>query len=140
MNKPISPLRQRMLDDMTFRNMSPNTLKVYTAAVANFSAFHGRSPDKLGIEDVRAYRLHLIERGLKARLDQSHRRCAAVLLRRDARPVAQQIPFARKEDTPPAVLSQDQVPQLLRTEPNLKMRTAFTTIYAAARPCPRSLR
>ena len=47
MNKPVSPLRQRMLDDMTFRNMSPNTLKVYTAAVANFSAFHGRSPDKL---------------------------------------------------------------------------------------------
>ena len=54
MNKSISPLRQRMLDDMTFRNMSPNTMKVYGAAVANFSAFHGRSPDKLGVEDVRA--------------------------------------------------------------------------------------
>jgi hypothetical protein len=54
MTKPISPLRQRMLDDMTFRNMSPNTQKVYSYAVANFSAFHGRSPDKLGVEDVRA--------------------------------------------------------------------------------------
>jgi hypothetical protein len=52
MNKPISPLRQRMLDDMTFRNMLPSTMKVYSAAVAGFSAFHGRSPDKLGIEDV----------------------------------------------------------------------------------------
>ena len=61
MTKPISPLRQRMLDDMTFRNMSPNTQKVYSYAVANFSAFHRRSPDKLGVEDVRAYRLHLIE-------------------------------------------------------------------------------
>ena len=66
MSKPISPLRQRMIDDMTFRNMSPSTHKVYTYAVANFSTFHGRSPDKLGIEDVREYRLHLIARGLKA--------------------------------------------------------------------------
>ena len=66
MNKPISPLRQRMLDDMTFRNMSPATKKVYTYAVANFSAFDKRSADKLGIEEVRAYRLHLIKRGLKA--------------------------------------------------------------------------
>ena len=52
MTKPISPLRQRMLDDMTFRNMSPATKKVYSYAVANFSAFHGRSPDKLGIEEA----------------------------------------------------------------------------------------
>ena len=66
MSNPISPLRQRMIDDMTFRNMSPSTHKVYTYAVAKFSAFHGRSPDKLGIEDVREYRLHLIARGLKA--------------------------------------------------------------------------
>ena len=55
-----------MIDDMTFHNMSPSTHKVYTYAVANFSAFQGRSPDKLGIEDVREYRLHLIGRGLKA--------------------------------------------------------------------------
>jgi len=66
MSNPISPLRQRMIDDMTFRNMSPSTHKVYTYAVANFSAFHGRSPDKLRIENVREYRLHLIARGLKA--------------------------------------------------------------------------
>jgi hypothetical protein len=37
MSKPISPLRQRMIDDMAFRNMSPSTHKVYTYAVANFS-------------------------------------------------------------------------------------------------------
>jgi Phage integrase, N-terminal SAM-like domain len=66
MTKPISPLRQRMIDDMTFRNMSASSQKVYAYAVANFSAFHGRSPDKLGIEHVRQYRLHLLPRGLKA--------------------------------------------------------------------------
>jgi len=60
MTKPVSPLRQRMIDDMAFRNMSPNTRKVYTSAVANFSVYCRRSPDKLGIEDVRKYRLHLM--------------------------------------------------------------------------------
>jgi integrase/recombinase XerD len=62
MSNPTSPLRQRMIDDMTFRDMSPSTHKIYTYAVANVSSFHGRSPDKLGIE----YRLRLIARGLKA--------------------------------------------------------------------------
>ena len=64
MTKQILLLRQRMIDDMNFRNMSPNTRKVYTYAVANFSTFHGSSPDKLGIEDIRQCRLHLMARGL----------------------------------------------------------------------------
>ena len=63
MSQQISPLRQRMIEDMTIRNMSPSTQKIYVAAVANFSIFHGRSPDKLTFEDVRDYRLHLISRG-----------------------------------------------------------------------------
>src|SRR4029453_14708392 len=66
MTKQISPLRQRMIDDMAFRNMSPNTQKVYAYAVANFAKFHCQSPDKLGLEHVRDYRLHLMSRGLKA--------------------------------------------------------------------------
>ena len=67
MTKQISPLLQRMIDDMAFRNMSPNTQKVYTYAVSNFARYHRQSPDKLGIEHVRDYRLHLLARGLKAR-------------------------------------------------------------------------
>ena len=54
MARKVSPLRQRMIDDMTMRNMSPNTQKIYVSAVAKFSAFHGRSPDELGPEDVRS--------------------------------------------------------------------------------------
>jgi len=65
MTKQPTPLRQRMIEDMTIRNMAPSTQKIYVAAVANFSIFHGRSPDKLTFEDVRGYRLHLISRGLK---------------------------------------------------------------------------
>ncbi len=51
MTKQMTPLRQRMIEDMTIRNMSPSTQKIYVAAVANFSIFHGRSPDKLTFED-----------------------------------------------------------------------------------------
>lgn len=133
MTKQVSALRQRMIDDMNFRNMSPNTQKVYTYAVANFGIFHGRSPDKLGIEDVRGYRLHLMARGLKASsinpIIGALRFFYGITL--GQKEVAEQIPFARKEDTLPAVLTQDEVVRLLKAEPNLKMRTAFTTIYAA---------
>jgi site-specific recombinase XerD len=122
-----------MIDDMNFRNMSPNTQKVYTYAVANFSAFHGRPPDKLGVEDVRKYRLHLMARGLKATsinpIIGALRFFYSVTL--GQKDVAEQIPFARKEDALPAVLTQDEVVRLLKAEANLKMRTAFTAIYAA---------
>src|SRR5215207_2890965 len=65
MTKQITPLRQRMIDDMALRNMSPATQRVYINAVKNFSVFFGRSPDKLSFEDVRTYQLHLVSRGLK---------------------------------------------------------------------------
>ena len=56
MTKPISPLRQRVIDDMTKRNLSPSTHETYIRAVAQFSAFHRRSPDKLGVEHLREAR------------------------------------------------------------------------------------
>jgi hypothetical protein len=65
MTEQMAPLRRRMIDDMTIRNMSPNTQKIYIRAVANFSAYHGQSPDKLTFEDVRDYQLHLASCGLK---------------------------------------------------------------------------
>jgi hypothetical protein len=56
----ISPLRRRMIDDMMIRNLSPATQQSYLYAVAKFSRHFGRSPDRLGLEEVRAYQLHLI--------------------------------------------------------------------------------
>jgi integrase/recombinase XerD len=58
MTKSISPLCQRMIDDMTMRNLSPSTQETYIRAVAQFSTFHRRSPDKLGVEHLREYHLH----------------------------------------------------------------------------------
>jgi len=65
-----SPLRRRMIEDMTLRNLSPSTQQSYVYAVANFSRHFGRSPDKLGLEQVRAYQLHLI--GLKRSWNHSN--------------------------------------------------------------------
>ncbi len=49
----ISPLRRRMIEDMTVRNLSPATQRSYLAAVSKLSRYFGRSPDRLGLEDVR---------------------------------------------------------------------------------------
>ncbi len=64
MTEQTSALRQRMIDDMTLRNMSPLTQKAYIRAVKNYSAHFGKAPDKLTAEDARAYQLHLFGRGL----------------------------------------------------------------------------
>ena len=57
-----SPLRQRMIEDMTIRNLSPATQQSYLYAVARFSRHFNCPPDRLGMEDVRAYQLHLVSR------------------------------------------------------------------------------
>lgn len=133
MSKKVSPLRQRMIDDMKMRNMALTTQSIYVSAVARFSAFHGRSPDKLGIEDVRDYRLHLISRNLKPNtinpIMGALRFFYGTTLGR--KHVADQIPYARRADALPAVLSREEVERLLKATPSLKMRTAFVTIYAA---------
>jgi len=67
MSQQISVLRQRMIDDMKIRNMSPLTQKSYVRAVKNFSKFFRQSPDQLTFEHVRNYQLHLGSRGLSCR-------------------------------------------------------------------------
>lgn len=57
-----SPLRQRMIEDLTIRNLSPETQRSYVRHVSKFSRFFGRSPDQLGYEEVRAYQAHLVSR------------------------------------------------------------------------------
>ena len=54
-NKSISPLRQRMIEDMTMRKLSPRIQTAYIRAVKNFTRFLGRSPDAASAEDLRRY-------------------------------------------------------------------------------------
>lgn len=49
----VSPLRQRMIDDMRMRKLSPKTQSAYIRAVRNFTKYLGRSPDTATIEDLR---------------------------------------------------------------------------------------
>jgi integrase/recombinase XerD len=129
----MTPLRKRMIEDMVMRNMAPATQRVYAYAVANFARYHRKAPDQLGLEDIRDYRLHLIARGLKAKsinpIVGGLRFFYGTTLGKQE--LAEQIPFARVEETLPAVLSRDQVMQLLRAEADVKMRTIFIVIYAA---------
>jgi len=60
----ISPLRRRMTEDITVRNLSPATQRSYISAVSKFSRFFGRSPDKLTLEDVRTFQVHLVAKGM----------------------------------------------------------------------------
>ena len=60
----LSPLRRHMIEDMTIRNMSPATQRSYISAVSKFSRYFGRSPDKLTLDDVHAFQVHLVSTGI----------------------------------------------------------------------------
>src|ERR1700758_3738761 len=129
----MSPLRRRMIEDMTVRNLSPATQRSYLHAVAKFSRFFGRSPDRLGLEDVRAFQVHLVSTGISwPALNQTV--CAlrffyGVTLGHGE--VPERIPYAREPRKLPVVLSAEEVVAFLEAVPSLKARTALTTAYAA---------
>ena len=61
----LSPLRRRMIEDMTVRNFVEKTQNDYIRQVKTFAAFLGRSPDTATAEDLRLYQLHLTEGGIR---------------------------------------------------------------------------
>jgi integrase/recombinase XerD len=129
----MSPLRRRMIEDMTVRNLSPATQRSYVHAVAKFGRFFGRSPARLGLEDVRAFQVHLVAGGVSwPALNQTV--CAlrflyGVTLKQAD--VPERIPYARTPRKLPVVLSADEVVAFLEAVPGLKARAALTTAYAA---------
>ena len=80
----LSPLRRRMIEDMTVRNMSPATQRSYISAVSKFSRYFGKSPEQLDLEDVRFPGPSCLDGHLVAR-SQPDRVRLALLLRRHAR-------------------------------------------------------
>ncbi len=129
----LSPLRRRMIDDMTVRNLSPATQRSYLHGVAKFSRYFGRSPDRLDIEDVRAYQVYLVSQGISwPALNQTV--CAlrffyGVTLNRAEIP--ERIAYAREPRKLPVILSAEEVVRFLEAVPSLKTRSALTTAYAA---------
>lgn len=129
----MSPLRQRMIEDMMVRNLSPSTQQSYIYAVAKFSRHFGRSPDRLSLEQVRAYQLHLI----KQKRSWSHINQIACALRflygvtLGQTEAFERIVGGRKPDKLPLVLSAEEIARFLRAVPGLRNRVILATAYAA---------
>ncbi len=129
----LSPLRRRMIEDMTIRNLSPATQRSYISAVSKFSRHFRRSPDRLGLDEVRDFQVHLVAKGVSwGSLNQvvcALRFFYGVTLGEAAIP--ERIPYARAPRKLPMVLSADEVVRFLEAVSGLKSRAALTTAYAA---------
>ena len=64
--RKVSPLRQRMLEEMRMRQLAPKTRDANIRAVIHFTGFLGRSPDTATTEDLRSYLLHCVDQGISA--------------------------------------------------------------------------
>jgi integrase/recombinase XerD len=130
----MSPLRQRMIEDMRVRNYSSNTQQLYIDRVAKFAQYFGKSPELLGPEEIRTYQVYLMkEKGASwSMLNQTV--CALRFLYRitlGKEWAIQHIPAPKKEIKLPVVLSQDEVSRFFESLPNLKHRAILMTAYAA---------
>src|SRR6266436_1044773 len=122
--KPISPLRQRMLDDMNMRRFVSDTQREYIRAVKRLTIFLGRSPDSATAEELRAFQLHLTETGV-----QPPSINATVTALRFFFKVTLDRP-----ETPrklPRVLSPEEVLRLLEAAPGPKHKAALSVAYGA---------
>ena len=131
--KSVSPLRQRMLDDMTMRKLNPKTQAGYLRAVKNFTRFFGQSPDLAKPEDLRSFQLQMIEKGvssttLNATITGLKFFFGVTLDRPSA---LNKMGPVRKEQKLPQVLSVDEVTRLLQATTNFKHRAGLSVAYGA---------
>lgn len=130
----MTPLRQRMLQDMGIRNLAENTQLSYLQQVSAFANYFHRSPETLGPEQVREYQVYLVEdRKLSA-----NSICIAVAALRFLYKITlkqpwapHDIPMPKKPFKLPVVLSPEEVMHFLASVDSRKHRTILTTAYAA---------
>ena len=132
-DKPISPLRQRMIDDMTARRFGEDTQRDYVRHVRNFTAFLGRSPDTATSEDLRRYQLHLA----KQQVSPGSINAAGTALRfffkvtLEKPDLIRHLAPVQRPRRAPVVLSQEEVARLLEAAPGLKYQAALSVAYGA---------
>ncbi|WOD13339.1 tyrosine-type recombinase/integrase [Paraburkholderia kirstenboschensis] len=131
--QPISPLRQRMTDDMRMRQLAPKTQAGYLRVVREFTRFPGRSPDTATVEDLRRYQLHLVDHGvspvsLNAAITGLKFFFGITLHEPDLMARMQPVRVPR---VLPVVLSPDEVGRLIAATGNLKHQTALSVAYGA---------
>jgi integrase/recombinase XerD len=130
----MTPLRRRMIEDMTRRNLAPKTIESYVQRVAEFARYFKTSPERLGPDHVRTYLPDLVQ---ERRLSCSHynqirsafRFRYLVTLNRDS--VVRDIACAKKPHSLPVVLSLVELTRSFRAITNLKHRVILMTTYAA---------
>ena len=131
--KPISPLRQRMIDDMTLRQLQEKTQSGYLRSVKRLTRFLGRSPDSASAEDLRAFQKQLVSDGVSSStINATIRGLRFFFDTTLERPeVLKRMSPVRVPDRLPVVLSAEDVARLLNAAPNLKSMAALSVAYGA---------
>lgn len=132
-NKSISPLRQRMIEDMTLRKLAPKTQVAYVRAVKKLNQFLGRSPDTATAEDLRLFQLHMSANGVSNTTINATitglRFFFEVTL--DDENAIKKMSAVHEPRKLPLVLSTEQVKQLLDATSSLKYKAALSLAYGA---------
>jgi site-specific recombinase XerD len=127
----VSPLRQRMIEDMTARKLSAGTQRLHISSCKRFAAFLQRSPETATVEDVRRFQLHLAETGTsipnRNRLMTGLRFLFRVTLRR--LDLAAEIYHLREPQKIPQVISRDEARRLLAVANSLRTRLLLSLAY-----------
>jgi integrase/recombinase XerD len=129
----VSPLRRRMIEDMTVRNFLEKTQKDYIRHVKDLTAFLARAPDTATAEDLRRYQLHLTETGIRPPTINS----AVSALRFffsvtvDRPDVTKPLTFVAEPRKIPIVLSPEDVARFLEAAPGPKYKAALSAAYGA---------
>jgi len=130
----MTPLRQRMTEELQRRNYTRSTIESYILAVKDFAQYFGKSPVCLGSEDVRRYQLHLINEKrlapntVKVRMSALRFFYWRTLKRRDLH--FDDLPLTKTRVKLPVVLSPEEVTRLIEGASNLKHRTMLMVLYA----------
>jgi site-specific recombinase XerD len=131
----MASLRQRMIEDMQVRNLSPNTQDSYVQQVSRFARYFHASPELLGTEQIRSYQVYLTNEKKLASSSiiiavSALRFLYNVTLHKDWR-LEEAIPAPKKPQKLPVVLSPEEIRHFLDCVTNVKHRTILTTCYAA---------
>jgi integrase/recombinase XerD len=129
----MTPLRQRMIEDMRIRNYSPKTIRDYVRHVAGFARYFGKSPDQLGPGHIHGYQVHLLEKKTSWS-NFNNVVCALrlfyrVTLKKDW--MIKHLPYGKRPKTLPVVLSKEEVLRLFAAMHNLSHRIILMTAYSA---------
>ncbi len=129
----ISPLRRRMIEDMTVRSFVEKTRNDYIRHVKTFTAFLGRSPDSATAEDLRRFRLHQTETGVQPPSINGSVSALRFLftVTLDRPDLARRLMVVRRPRKLPLVLNAEEVARLLEAAPGPKYKAALATAYGA---------